>query len=148
MISYNVLIVYLQSQRKFQTTVKKDYIVVTIPGSNYHITVFQDQWDNYENVTNMPYHLFHISSNRNDEKCSTYFWVDKTYYRIHEIPEKFFSYNQPDFDFYKSTRSPCGMISLKYDLKMFGRILKGALKIESKLRTMVAKTTQGTDNFL
>lgn len=123
MITYDDLITYLKNQSTYLFTIKKNYLVILIPNIDYHITVFADQWDNYELSMYKPYHLFHISSNSEVERCSSYYWVDKEMYRIRKIPKKYFKYNQPTYGFDSSTRSPCDFVNVKNLLTHFQKIL-------------------------
>lgn len=123
MIPYPKLLYYLNKQHEYPVNTKQRYSVVVVPGSKYHITVFQDQWNDYQNVTGLPFHLFHISSDSEENRCSSYFWVDKNTYRIKKIPGKYFKYNQPAYNFYNSTRNPCHLSDIMPILKKFQRIL-------------------------
>ena len=123
MVSYEQLVVYLKMQHEYPVTFKKDYFVIMMRGKPYHITVFRDQWNDYEGITGLPYHLFHISSDNANNRCSSYFWVDKDSYRIKKIPGKYFNYNQPKYDFYSSTRNRCQLSSIRPFLKIFQRVL-------------------------
>lgn len=124
MITYEQLLAYLKQQKEYPFSIRKNYFVIIPRGSRYHVTVFQDQWDEYEKVTGMSNHLFHISSDSDDDRCSSYFWVDKNDYRIKNIPNKYFKYNQPTYDYYSSTRNPCQFKEIKFILKIFQRILR------------------------
>ena len=123
MVSYEQLIAYLKKQHEYPASFKNNYIVIMVRGTQYHITVFQDQWNDYEKVTSLPYHLFHISSDIANNRCSSYFWVDKNTYRIKKIPGQYFKYSQPSYDFYSSTRNRCKLGSIRQLLKAFQRIL-------------------------
>lgn len=123
MITYDNLLSNLQKQRHYHISAKNNYFVLLVSGSKYHITVFRDQWDDYENISNLPFHLFHISSDSEQNRCSSYFWVDKKSRRIKKIPGKYFQYNQPSYDFFSSTRSPCKLSDIKFLLKIFQRII-------------------------
>ena len=57
MITYEQLSSFLKKQREYPVSFRKNYFVVMVRGTRYHITVFQDQWNDYEKVTGMPYHL-------------------------------------------------------------------------------------------
>jgi len=122
MLPYQKLIDYLK-QHKYPITIKPKYSVITVPGNNYHITIFQDQWDDYENTSGKPYYLFHVSSNNEIDRCSSYFWVDKNSLRIKRIPQKYFMYVQPTYSFHSSTRNPCHLGEIKNVLKKFQTIL-------------------------
>lgn len=121
MISYQKLLKYLKKQRKYRISIKKNYFVIAM--QNYHITVFQDQWDDYEKTINEPYHLFHISSNNEQNRCSSYFWVDKKNYQIQNIPSEYFSYGQPNYSFTSSTRTPCILTDIQKLLDVFQTLL-------------------------
>lgn len=123
MLSYKKMAIYLQQQNKYFFAIKPSYIVISIPKIKYHITIYRDQWDEYEDVTGKPYHLFHVSANDTTEKCSSYFWINKHNYHIQKIPKKYFTYNQPSFNFFSSTRSPCGLQEVSPLLKNFQQII-------------------------
>jgi hypothetical protein len=124
MITYKQLVESLQKQNRYDIVIKKNYIVINIPGYNYHITIFEDQWNEYWLAVNSDYHLFHISSNdSNNTKCSSYFRVDFNG-NIHNIPAKMFLYNQDHFSFFASTRSPCNYKEIKPILIKFQKLLK------------------------
>jgi hypothetical protein len=132
MLSYRKLVSFLYKQKHFPVNSKPAYIVITIPKTRYHITIFADQWDDYQKVTNMPYYLFHISSDDtiqgatsgySQDRCSSYFWVRKTDLNILPIPSKYFKYSQPDFDFYKSTRNPCNYNDISPIVGQFQNLL-------------------------
>lgn len=108
---------------KVKLVVKDKYSMIIIPKSKYHITIFRDQWDEYKSTTNLNYHLFHITSNSADIKCSTYFFVDSNTNRIKKIPNKYFKYEQESYGFSASTRSPCEYKSIKRELNYFQKIL-------------------------
>ncbi|AGC01726.1 hypothetical protein H012_gp739 [Acanthamoeba polyphaga moumouvirus] len=122
-ISYRTLLKNLSKINNIILSIKNNYLIITLPNNNYHITIFQDQWDDYQKQINKPYHLFHISSNDTKNKCSSYFWVYKKNYKIYKIPNKYFKYNQPNYSFFTSTRNPCSYLEIKTLLKYFGRIL-------------------------
>lgn len=122
MPSYQTLINYLK-QQQYRFSIKSGYFVVAVNGLDYHITVYQDQWDDYEEVTGNKYHLFHISSEQQLNRCSSYFWVSKQDNRIKKIPPQYFSYNQPSYNFTASTRSPCQLEDIDTLLKIFQQIL-------------------------
>lgn len=126
MLSYQKLVNYLKKQHHYPVSFKSEYFVINVPGYGYHITVFQDQWDNYEDVSERPYYLFHISSESNQNRCSSYFWVKKYDNRIKKIPRKYFMYNQPNYSFFSSTRSPCPLAEIMPLLRIFQKILKDA----------------------
>ena len=121
--SYQTLLKYLQNQHDYPISVKSNYCVIIIPGLNYHITIFQDQWDRYEEVSDKPYYLFHISSTTDIKKCSSYFWVEKYNKHIKKIPKHYFLYNQQNYSFFSSTRSPCHLRNMDKLIKIFQRIL-------------------------
>lgn len=123
MLSYDKLVAYLKYQNKYLVTIKPQYLVIKLPNYNYHITIFRDQWNTYESVAKKPYHLFHISSDTEINRCSTYFWVDNKTGKIKNIPEKDFAYNQLEYNFFSSTRSPCSPGEITKILKKFQNIL-------------------------
>lgn len=134
MLTYKILLTYLKKQKKFKINIKKDYCVLTLShnyniainnniSKHYHITIYQNQWDDYEKETGFSYHLFHISSNNESNKCSSYFWVDTKKYLIRTIPSKYFKYEQENFDFHNSTRKPCNLNELKLITNTFQKIL-------------------------
>jgi hypothetical protein len=108
---------------KFRLYTKKDYFMVQFFHADYHITIYSDQWDLYQKQTGLPYHLFHISSNKIDPKCSTYFWVDIHTNQIKHIPSKYFLYGQESYGYNKSTRFPCEYYLIKPLLKRFQKLL-------------------------
>lgn len=120
-INYDKLVSDMPS--KVSLRVKDKYVMVQIPNFDYHITIFRDQWDDYKDVTNRNYHLFHITSNNPNIKCSTYFFVDLYSNRIKKIPDKYFKYEQDSYGFYSSTRSPCSYKLIKPAIKLFQKIL-------------------------
>lgn len=140
MISYEKLLIYLRLQKKFTMSVKPIYCVLSLPREKYHVTIYQDQWDDYQQKTGMPYHLFHISLNQERDRCSSYFWVDKKTYDIKNIPEKYFKYNQENYDYSRSTRSPCPPTRIKHILKIFGGLLKIMLLTENSLKKEFGST--------
>lgn len=123
MIAYDNIIEYLTKQSTYLFSIKPLYTVISPPNSNYHITIYKDQWDDYEAVSKKPYYLFHISSNNEENRCSSYFWVDKKNLRIKYIPRKYFKYNQLDFNFFSSRRSPCALSEIKNSLQFFQSFL-------------------------
>lgn len=125
MLTYNQLLAILKSLNDPTIIVitKPKYFMITTPNNMYHITVFQDQWNEYEAISHQPYHLFHVSSNQEIDRCSSYFWVCKKSYKINNIPEKLFAYKQPEYSFFSSTRSPCKFDNIKILLKKFQIIL-------------------------
>uniref|UniRef100_A0A6G6AAM8 Uncharacterized protein n=1 Tax=Borely moumouvirus TaxID=2712067 RepID=A0A6G6AAM8_9VIRU len=122
-ISYRTLLKNLPKINNIMLSIKNNYLIITLPNNNYHITIFEDQWDDYQKKMNKPYHLFHISSNNIDHKCSSYFWVYKKNYKLYKIPNKYFEYNQPSYSFTSSTRNPCPYSRIKKLLSYFERIL-------------------------
>lgn len=121
MISFEKL--YQKLSRHPQITIKKNYLVICPIGQKYHITVFKDQWNDYKKVTKMDYHLFHISTNATESKCSSYFWVDTDTYQILNIPPKYFKYNKNYFSFYTSTRQPCDLREIRPVKYYFQKLL-------------------------
>jgi hypothetical protein len=122
MISYKNIIDYLiDYKHNYSYSIKSSYIVIN--NGKYHITIYQDQWDDYENANGKPYHLFHISLNDINNRCSSYFWVNKSNYHIRKIPTKYFMYNQPTYSFFSSTRSPCKLSEIISTIKLFQKII-------------------------
>lgn len=135
-LSYQKLLRYLRNQYDYPINIKSNYTVINIPETNFHVTIFKDQWDDYHKVSRLPYYLFHISSDDSQNtsnaagiKCSSYFWVDKRSNKIKNIPRKYFKYNQPTFDFFSSTRSPCRLRDIRYLLMIFQKILFRVSKV-------------------
>ena len=129
MLSYQELINYLLSQDKYQYSIKPLYTVIHLPTyPDYHITIYQDQWDDYKLNTGKPYHLFHISSNDEQNRCSSYFWVGTNTNKIQKIPRKYFKYNQPIYDYFSSTRSPCELKKVIPLLKILQKIINEAAR--------------------
>jgi len=85
-----------------QVNVNKKNIIINIKNSKYHISIFRDQWNDYQKNTNLAEKLFHVTNEKT--QCSTYFVVD-TELQIKKPSN--FSYEQPEFGFNKSTRKPC-----------------------------------------
>lgn len=125
MITFDALVQALSNQTTYPISTKNDYCVINIPNSDYHITIFQDQWDNYERATGRPYYLFHISSDSNNigDKCSTYFWIKKKDMQIRRIPSAYFRYNQLHYNYNSSTRSPCEFDKIEPVVDIFQSIL-------------------------
>lgn len=125
--AYNELLVFLENSantsHQYRLSIKNIYFVIMIPNANYHISIFQDQWDNYETITDNPYYLFHISSDNEINRCSSYFWVRKSDLKIKKIPLKYFKYNQPEYNFNSSTRNQCNHQEIKPILSFFQKIL-------------------------
>ena len=122
-INYDKIKEFLMQNSSYLFSIKSQYMVISVPNTNYHITIYKDQWDDYENISGKPYHLFHISSNIEDNRCSTYFWVDSLNNRIKHIPSKYFKYNQSSFDFFSSRRNSCKLESIRYLLDFFQKFL-------------------------
>lgn len=128
MYSYDNLITFLtihqeDKTKRYKLIKKKIYSIIVIPESDYHISIFQEQWDNYEAISSKPYYLFHISSNNEIDRCSSYFWVDKFSLKIKKIPSSYFKYNQASYDFFSSTRSSCTYENIKTSLICFQKLL-------------------------
>lgn len=130
MVSYQLLVDYLTNQDKYLTNIRNKYSVILVPNSDYHVTIFRDQWDNYEIVSGKPYYLFHISSDEQINRCSSYFWVNKKTLQIENISSGFFMYNQPTYNFFSSTRNPCLFYNIEPILDIFQEILDSIKKIE------------------
>lgn len=122
MLSYELLIKHLKNQHLL-VKVKTNYTIIMIPGMNYHVSIFREQWDDYEKESGKPYYLFHISSNNEKDRCSSYFWVSKNKNIIKKIPREYFLYNQINYTFFSSTRGPCYLWDIKPLLKIFQKIL-------------------------
>ena len=127
MLTYLKLIECLEKYskyRKYTYSIKSNYVVILFPKSEYHVSIFKDQWDEYEFLTGKPYYQFHVSSNNIDQRCSSYFWVKKSTNRIRKIPSKYFYYDQPVYSINESTRSPCKLRKIMPILKLFQKFLK------------------------
>ncbi|ANB50374.1 hypothetical protein [Powai lake megavirus] len=134
-ISYKILLKYFkyfskntETENYYKISIREKYFVIYFPNCDYHITIYQDQWNEYEYYTGHPYHLFHISSNNDNNKCSSYFWVDKINYYIHKIPNKYFSYGQLTYGYTSSTRNPCDYRKIKPLLYFFQKNLTRVLR--------------------
>ncbi|AZL89963.1 hypothetical protein QKC54_gp0228 [Megavirus baoshan] len=127
---------YINTGDNYKISIREKYFVISFINCDYHITIYQDQWDKYEYYTHRPYHLFHISSNNDNNKCSSYFWIDKINYYIHKIPSKYFSYRQSQYGYTSSTRNPCEYQKIKSLLLFFEknltRILQHNLEINNR----------------
>lgn len=127
MCSYDDLLTFLTSRKnildQYKLSTKNFYFVIIIPNVNYHISIFKDQWDNYETVSGKPYYLFHISSNNENARCSSYFWARKSDLKIKKIPPKYFKYNQYSYDFFASTRSQCSYVEIEKIILCFQNLL-------------------------
>lgn len=122
MITYETFIYKFKKISYYNIVVKPKYCVITFPNAAYHITIYQDQWDDYQSVTGLPYHLFHVSSVEKEDRCSSYFWIDKTF-KIKNIPKKYFCYEQDAYNFFGSTRRQCVYAEIKSILKQFQHVL-------------------------
>ena len=129
-MDYQKLVYFLTKEFEKVTTVKKGYIVLSIPDNQYHITIFRDQWDDYEKIMKKPYHLFHISSNNEENRCSSYFWADIYALKIQKIPRGQFLYNQPSYSLQSSTRSPCLLSEIMGLVRVFQRMLNLSKKLK------------------
>ncbi len=125
MITYDELVKMLDLKFPGRVRQRREYSVIVFPKSEYHLTIFRDQWDDYQKITGHPYYLFHISSNNVENRCSIYWWVDKKNLRIHRIPDNIFKYSQPNYSIIASTRQPCRTIDIAFILKFFGKFLRG-----------------------
>lgn len=134
MISYTQLQQYLLENYHDVTSVTRNYTVINMKDNksesdsfenitDYHITIYKDQWDEYETVIGKPYYMFHISSNQYLNRCSSYFWVEKSTGSIKKIPGKYFQYNCETFSFSQSTRTPCNTHFCDKVNKLFQKIL-------------------------
>lgn len=126
MVSYNTIKDIIHFKTTFKISVKTNYVVLTLPTIlDYHITIYEDQWDYYADFTGFEYYLFHISSNDTLHRCSTYYWVDIHTMDIVNIPPKYFRYEQESYDMYSSTRKSCeSNDSVKILLQKFEKLLK------------------------
>lgn len=126
MISYSDIKDIAHIKSPFKISIKSDYLVLTLPLMiDYHITIYEDQWDFYSDFTGFEYYLFHISSNDTKNRCSTYYWVDVYDLSIVDIPPSYFRYEQETYDMYSSTRKRCKpnrVIDILLDT--FERVLK------------------------
>lgn len=95
MISYDILVSKLKQHDR--PIIKKNYIVLKYDGP-YHITIFEDQWN--DNA------IFHISDDSMTNRCSIYYKINKLGI-IYELDDDKFKYNQPSFSSTSSTRSKC-----------------------------------------
>ena len=100
-------------------TIYPTYFMLHVRNVPFHITVFKDQWDEYPDKR---YHLFHITHENDDKKCSSYFWIDN-YLKIKNIPKNKFRYNQEDFSMFASTRGYCKDKAVKVIRINFQRLL-------------------------
>ena len=119
-----------KNQTKFTIQVKDIYMMIQIPKYEYHITIFRDQWDQFRDETDLNYYLFHVSSEKTDPKCSTYFWVDMETNLIKKIPAEYFAYGQEKFSMKSSTRMPCDYELIKDVVSKFQKILLHVTNIE------------------
>lgn len=122
-LTFDSLVEHLEDYYGYEVTKKDAYVVVTFPGEKYHITIYADQWDEYEAQTGKPYYLFHASSDRTDNRCSIYFWVDKSTHKISLVPANDFDYNCTSFNFHQSTREKCDPQSVDSIIRKFQKIL-------------------------
>lgn len=129
MISYYFLSNYLYNN-KIKCSINNEYIIIFY-GQKYHITIFQDQWDEYHNITNLPYYLFHVSSNRKINRCSRYYWVSKKKLKIQDIPKKYFKYQSSNYSYYSSTRQKCNRHDVIGIVKYFQTLLDHAIFLSS-----------------
>ena len=130
-LTYNWLITELKKINFKQNSIfesltvndKKKYLMLSVKKQfnvKYHLTIFEDQWNNYVSPSKLNAKLFHITFDVNDEekKCSTYLILtDK--YRVRLVPETDFKYNQPEFGMNASTRSQCIDKAIKLIAKSF-----------------------------
>jgi hypothetical protein len=147
LLTYNTLLNTLQKISLDDTIfskigIKKKYFILDTKGSlafnkpgnedhdaqnptfKYHITVYQDQWDQYQSPSGLTARLFHITHGHYDKfRCSTYFILDENL-NIREVPETDFKYEQPDFGMTKSRRSKCTNKALVIIIREFEKMLK------------------------
>lgn len=100
--------------------IRKGYFVLnTKPNqeySDYHVTIFQDQWDEYQSPSKLTARLFHITHEKT--KCSAYYIVNSDI-QVQDIPKDDFKYEQPDFSHSASTREKCTDDIIKVINKQF-----------------------------
>mgnify|MGYP003445655108 FL=1 len=126
MVTYNNIKDIVNIKTPFKISIKSNYLVLSIPKiSEYHITVYENQWDYYSDFTDFEYYLFHISSNSTENRCSTYYWVKTSGLNIVDIPSNYFRYEQETYDMFSSTRKKCNKNeSIFLLLSMFEHALK------------------------
>lgn len=101
---------------------RKGYFVINLnssstnPSHYYHITVFQDQWDDYISPSKKVAKLFHIT--HEITKCSLYLLLTNKL-QIEMVNNKDFKYEQPDFSHHSSTRQKCVDDSLNIIINQF-----------------------------
>ena len=114
MLSYqNLLYRMKKCIKRNYLVIKKNYFIIMMPDFDYHITVF---------------HLFHISENKMENKCSKFYWCSFDL-KIKEIPSEKFIYNQHSHDMYKSTRNMCVNPQVDLIIKYFQKILDISEKV-------------------
>lgn len=127
MLNYQLLVEYLDKYYKNLLSIKNNYFVISMPNFDHHITVYEDQWNNYQELSGLPYYLFHMSSSdTTTTKCSIYFWVSKINGKILRIPKKFFTYGQNHYSHMGSTRPKCKFLKVVMLVKFFRRVIKDA----------------------
>lgn len=100
-------------------TIYPTYFMIHTRNMPYHITIFRDQWDNYPDKE---YHLFHITHEEDDKKCSSYFWMTNDL-KIKNIPSTRFKYDQEDFSMFSSSRGYCKSKTVKVIRVNFQKLL-------------------------
>lgn len=100
-------------------TVYPTYLMIHIRNLPFHITIFKDQWDDYPDKR---FHLFHITHEEDDKKCSSYFWITN-FLKIKNIPPNKFKYNQEDYSMFSSSRSYCKNKAIKVIKINFQKLL-------------------------
>lgn len=91
-------------------TIHPEYFMLHIKNLPFHISFFREQFDNYPDKR---YHLFHITHENQNEKCSSYYWVTNKL-KIVNVPNDKFKYNQKNFSMYSSTRNFCNDVKIKF----------------------------------
>ncbi|AYV78209.1 MAG: hypothetical protein Edafosvirus7_1 [Edafosvirus sp.] len=111
---------YLDKNSIFKhVSINKKNIIISVKDSNFHITIFRDQWNDYQKNTNLPEKLFHITHEKT--QCSIYFVLNDKL----EIREPSnFNYEQQDFGLNKSTRKRCDDKEINIIIKNFETLIK------------------------
>lgn len=125
LLSYENLLYYLKKTKlhksiftKINVNFKNEYFIISVKKSNYHVSVFKDQWDLYHLFSKKKQKLFHIT--KDEPKCSIYFTIDDDM-KIKQ-PDNF-RYNQEKYNFFASTRNKCDDVVLKKIVDQFEIIL-------------------------
>lgn len=133
----NLLKIRLRSDngaQRFKLSINDKYAVIKfLSDENFHVTIFKDQWDDYHKKTGHNYHLFHISSESETTKCSSYFWATTAKLKILSIPKNIFAYGQENFGLYSSTRQPCDMKSIAPTMRKLQVLMHDVMLLHIKL---------------